>query len=308
MSLLLAISSYRNDDEVEALCLAAASEAGRALFSRVLVVDSQGSGRLPRFLVERRLEEYVDYHSFPENLGAAGNLWQRLRLGADSGCEYLFAINHDGELDLEAVKALRDRATAQGLAAAYPLREIEPDLFDITGSRPFPTRSIRRRGATLPPEEAVPAFWSSSNGSLYSLEPARLGVLPDRRLWHGWEDLQYGLALAAAGYRQEIVLGARLASSYDFQRRSLAGRHLVVSDKDAWLSYYFARNLLLIATRSTPSGARFAGAVARILGEMTATIALRDDRLSRLGMILRGTIDGLVGRGGRRVEPGDARR
>ena len=297
------LATFRQDRAVLELATVASSPAGRELFSGVVIVDSLGSGELPAELERHGLTPFVRYYDFPRNLGAAGNLHFRLLLAAGLRADYLFTLNHDGHLDLAVVAALARFARERGLAAAYPLRRIAPNLFDLTGTRSFPLRPHRLARSRLPPTAALPAHWSSSNGALYSLSPTWAGVRPPLGLWMGFEDYGWGLALERAGFAQAVCLDAELDSGYDFRpQRGLAGGR-PLADKPPWLSYYLARNLLLLATRYFPSPRLAVLAAARIVREVAVSLALRRHRRRRLGLLARGTLDGLRGRTGLVVPP-----
>jgi hypothetical protein len=239
----------------------------------------------------------VDYVCFDENLGSAGNLASRLELAARTPCQFVYAVNHDGSLDVEVVRKLRDTASSDPrIAAAYPLRRMTSrgGEYDLTGILPAPIHSIRVR---KPPRRAtLDVYWSSSNGALYSLEPPRRGLLPWADLWMGWEDLAYGWLLDSEGYRQVLVCTANTDDSYEYRR--IAGR-VWLSDKPGWYSYYFARNLLLAARRTRRHALLRCCVVGRVASEYAVIAALRSEKGKRLQYLTAGLRDGLRGRSGK---------
>lgn len=300
---VLGLATFRQDDAVLRLARQASSPAGRELFCSVVIVDSLGSGELPGACERLGLAPFVRYVDFPRNLGAAGNLHHRLLLAAGLDGDYLFALNHDGELDLEVVSRLVARAEREGLGAAYPLRRVAPGLFDLTGVNAFPLRPRRLERERIPEIGTLPAHWSSSNGALYSLAPTRSGVRPPVGVWMGFEDYGWGLALERAGYRQAFCLDAELDSGYDYREVQMPGGTRQLSDKPPWLAYYLSRNLLLLTTRYFPSARLAFLAVLRILREVLTSLILRPQPLERLRLIGRGVVDGLRGRQGLVVPP-----
>lgn len=291
----LAISSFKNDDAVLGLL----DHVGDALprFGRVLVVDSLGSGRFPSALAERGLERRVEYHCFPENLGSAGNLAHRLRLAGSGDADFVYALNHDGDLRPEAIAQLvrlADQSTPRP-GAVYPLRRMTDrgNAYDVTGRYRFPFTAIRSRKP--PPSTLNEVFWSSSNGALYSLEPVKRGLLPFADLWMGYEDLGYGWLLHENGYRQFVARDVLVDDSYEY-RRSPVG---YITRKPGWYAYYFARNLLL-TSRRTHQPVHVQGlALSRVLLEFGITLALRTDKTMRLRATAEGLLDGLLGRPGK---------
>ena len=307
MKTVLGIAAYGSPPSVLDLVAKATSTEAEGLFDLVLIVDSHGDGSVQKYIESAGLAPGVKYYDSEENLGAAGNLAKRLRWAAEAGGDLLFAINADGHFDSAAVEKLLDYARESDCGAVYPARRLADDCFEFTGTLRFPWRSVRRSENELPDEEPVRVFWSSSNGAVYSLKPTVEGILPPVGLWHGWEDLAYGLLLERAGYRQGLLTSVRVESRYEV--RSVGGEARVtgpygyVSDKPAWLAYYTSRNLLLIATRVVPRPVNVVAATARILIEILVTLMHRNRKSERLRYLIRGILDGLRGRQGMVVRP-----
>lgn len=295
----LAISSFRSDDAVIAL-LEAAAPMIPSVFSQVIVVDSMGTGRIGA-CVRQRAWPQVRYESAEVNLGSAGNLARRLRLAAETDADFVYALNHDGSISSATVAALVGAATGvKGIGAVYPLR-ILPNrgrLYDVTGTSrclvPRRTRLDSPRTATLR------AYWGSSNGALYALEPVRRGLLPCGDLWMGWEDLGYGWLLESRGYRQVIACDAIFEDPYEFRSlEALPGTY--ITDKPTWYAYYFARNLLLIRKQLRPAWPMEASLWSRIALEFGVTACFRSRKRERLSLLARGVTDGLRGVTGKKI-------
>src|SRR5579863_3762747 len=240
----LVISSYQNDEDVIRI-LDQVQSFGGDLFERILVMDSQGTGTIPSLLADRGWDQVI-YMSYHHNLGSGANLCERLRIAAEGGADYAYALNHDGNFDPQVLGALLNAAKPlENLGAAYPLGYlITTKRFNLTGTRelPLPAKLV----ASPPPDSLIDVFWSSSNGALYSTAPARRGILPWSAMWMGWEDLEYGWRLSDYGYRQVIVRDAIYSDNYEYKQTWLAK----TIDKPAWRTYYNFRNLILAVRRS----------------------------------------------------------
>jgi hypothetical protein len=292
----LAISSFRNDESVLALLDRAERDGALALFERILVVDSIGTGRMAEVLARRSVP--IEYHCVPWNLGSAGNLAMRLRLAAEGASDAVYAVNHDGSVERQTVLRLLDVAASRcGFGALYPLRRLtrRDGLFDLSGRYSIPVPSHGTR--TAPPGPVLRVFWGSSNPALYSLEPVRLGLAPWDDLWLGFEDMGYGWLLEDHGYPQFLVTDAITDDGYEFRR--VGWSPLRISDKPSWYAYYFARNLLLLARRTRISRVRKLAVAGRIALETGVTIVARRQKRERLVYLASGVIDGLRGRNGK---------
>lgn len=123
----------------------------------------------------------------------------------------------------------------------------------------------------------------------------------DASLFFGFEDLEHGLRMRRAGYRLCVDGGPWLQRRTQNGRAGLthvASRTWVVP----WRRYYTARNLALIAGEhaSTTVGWRVA-----VLGALAGAAAVTEPRSGVAGATagLRGAVDALLGRRGRRMEP-----
>lgn len=285
----LAISSFRNDEQVLEIL-----EKARALvpeiFERILIIDSEGTTRVAEAIRERGWND-VEYRNYPENLGSGANLAERMKVAASAGADYVYALNHDGKIDPAVVRKLIEAACGrQRLGAAYPLGYFtETRSYNLTGTRelPLPAKLVK----AAPREPVIPVYWSSSNGALYSLAPAREGVLPWEAMWMGWEDLDYGWRLKDHGYQQVIVTGAVFPDNQEYKNTTVGK----VVRKPAWRTYYHIRNLVLAVKRSRNNLLFHSVLAFRILLECGLIIFVRDQKSERLRLLLAGTCDGYRG-------------
>lgn len=295
----LSVAAYKSDDAVQHLLETAASFGG-APFEKVFVIDSLGSGAIPKLIEARGWSAWVEYSNFNENLGSAGNLYQRLKIPADLGFDWVYAINSDGKLNKDVPTTLVEFATRNPNAGAiYPLRRFpgRQNRFDMTGTTPFP---MMFQGMSTPPSgESLEAFWGSSNGCLYSTKPIRSGATPFPDFWMGWEDLAYGWLLQSMGLRQFIVTSAVLIDDYEYTSRNVGPFYFTITDKPAWYAYYNVRNLLLSLQRIDVAPKTVFAVATRLLGELGVTVALRDNKIKRVGLFMEGVRDGLLGRSGK---------
>ena len=288
MKVWLVISSFRNDAEVIRI-LHQVQSAGCSGLDRVLIVDSEGTGVIPAFLAEHGWD-HVLYRSYPRNLGSGANLRERLRITAEGGADYAYALNHDGNFDPEVMRALLQAAQALGnLGAAYPLGYVtSAHRFNLTGTRELPLPALL---VSAPPSSPLlDVFWSSSNGALYSTVPVKQGILPWFAMWMGWEDLEYGWRLADHGYRQVMVGSAIYGDNYEYKQTWLGN----VIDKPVARTYCNFRNLLLAIRRSRNRPLFYGVVFYRVLLESAVIALLRDQKLARFRALCQGLRDGFT--------------
>jgi len=286
MKVWLAISSFQNDDQVLTTV-----EKARAfipeLFEHILIVDSEGTDRVPHAIRDRGWSD-VEYRNYPENLGSGANLAERLKVAASAGAEYVYALNHDGKIDASVVGKLIEAAQGRtGLGAAYPLSYFtETCSYNLTGTRelPLPAKLVK----VAPAEPIIPVYWSSSNGALYSLEPTRKNILPWPAMWMGWEDLDYGWRLKDHGYEQILVTNAVFPDNQEYTVTTMS----TIVRKPAWRAYYNIRNLVLAVRRSRNRPMYHAVVAFRLIGECVLTLLFREEKFKRFRLLLAGARDG----------------
>ena len=75
------------------------------------------------------------------------------------------------------VLLLKHVRSLEGIGAMYPLSYLtSAGAYNVTGIRE--TSSPSETDSDKPTDEIIEAFWSSSNGALYAMEPVRSGLLP----------------------------------------------------------------------------------------------------------------------------------
>lgn len=299
-SVCLAISSFRNDQSVIALVESALSSD---YFDEVLVVDSLGTSVMAQTIEERDWSARVHYENHLTNLGSAGNFARRLQLAADRGHDWVYAINHDGEVDPSEVRKLVECAGSLSprVGAVYPMRFLpRRKAFDLTGTRLLP---LFRGTANRPSVTAITVRWGSSNGALYSLDAVRAGITPPAELWMGWEDLLYGWRLRHARFTQHIIPAARANDPYEYTNQTILGRDVYITDKPTWYAYYSVRNLLLGVRDGRFSALERGALLLRASMEAVAGVTIRRDRRTRASLMAQAIRDGVRGRTGKAVIP-----
>lgn len=249
----------------------------------------------------------VRYVPASTNLGPAGGVAAALRLLLD-GTDGVSPVNDDTWIALlDDDDPIPDEAVISELVAMgeeQRLHDQRVGAVGMVGAR-FDLRT--GRGARVPDLElsgAVEVDWiGGGQVSMYHASALRDVGGPNPELFFGFDDLDLGLRLRAAGWRL-LAHGPRW--------RAERSRHGRLGDEPPplerssapWRRYYSVRNLVHIlhstghttaAVRATVRGAIAAPARAVIRG--------RGRGWEEVSLGLRGARDGWRGRLGRRVEP-----
>ena len=137
---------------------------------------------------------------------------------------------------------------------------------------------------------------------MYRAKTVRSVGVPDPSLFFGFEELEYGLRVLAAGWNIVVDGDEWRRLRAERGREGLARRHIRTRNLVApWRAYYGTRNQIIIAKR-------FGGATASVLCTLDCLARLtraiwQSERRATARMIAKGCVDGLLSRSGRRVDP-----
>jgi GT2 family glycosyltransferase len=253
-------------------CLAGIRAQTRAV-DRVLVVDNASTTRVDDVVEAVRGTCLV---RLPENLGPAGGYAHALETFLASDATHAWLMDDDC---IAAPDALEQQLAVVDRAPVVLSRMIDRDTADVVDTQGWCGVLLAR-----PVVEAV-------------------GV-PDADLFWWSEDTEYlQWRIPRAGFRVERCEAARVEVR---KARPDAA-------KPAWKYYYEARNQVYfrmvtqrVAVETRPKWLTWrvrAGRAARSVGKLAVRAVVRErrQRLRKLGMVARGTVDGLRGRLGRTV-------
>jgi GT2 family glycosyltransferase len=243
----------------------------------ILVVENPGASLLDADELAQRSHVPVELVRLPENLGPAGGYAEGLRIAASRSCDTIWAMDDDIAPEPDCLERLTKSLTAKGGAAV-----VAPLTLDaVTG------------------DEASTWGWC---GVLFERHLVDIIGLPIAELFYGLEDLNYlrdRAQLAGFPLVREPSAVARLA------RRS--ARIGIPS----WHYYYLPRNatyIYLYERRHIPRVQRYKRLIAFYATYARTIRANPHHKVRQCVLFVRGVIDGLLRRLGRRVPPLDDRR
>jgi GT2 family glycosyltransferase len=136
---------------------------------------------------------------------------------------------------------------------------------------------------------------------LISVDAIREVGVYDRKLFFGFEELDFGLRLRSAGW-SVVVDGDALFAARSRLGRLGGGKRWPGDVRPAWRRYYSSRNIVIIASRYGRPGARWlAFTHAGPIAALRSLTVQRSPR--RAWLAIRGATAGLLGRTGVAVAP-----
>jgi glycosyltransferase involved in cell wall biosynthesis len=276
---------------------------------RLIVVDNDSSAET-RAVVERTwAPRALDYIGAPQNLGPAGGIELGMRRVLEVAADDDWVVLLDDDDPPASDTALGD---LERFAHATQGRDPTTGGVGLVGAR-FDWRKgrpIRLADAELV-GEAVPVDYVGGNQLPTYLVGAVRRVGPFRGdLFFGFDDLEFGLRLGAAGYRLYADGHRWRERRARLGRLGMSGRPSIALDQDVhWRRYYALRNAIAILRLHDRTWTALQVALLVGLGKPAANLVRAPRRAVRhLRVNWRACRDGWRGSLGRTLEPEDQRR
>jgi GT2 family glycosyltransferase len=215
---------------------------------RVIVVVN-GSGGLE----DPSLESRVRLVRLPRNLGPAGGFGAGIEAAFDDpSIQWAYLCEDDVGLFSLPTPRLADvvsRAENRGTPSQKPIGAV------VAYGRCFVGRGAHTENLVPPtgePSELVPVDVASWGATLLSRAVFDAGILPDPEWFFGLEDFDFFCRVREGGF--EVLVDSVSARAVAHQQTS-AGRagalepHRPTDEREAWRSYYHARNSITLARR-----------------------------------------------------------
>lgn len=212
----------------------------------LVVVNEDGGLHCPE------LENDVRMLRLPSNLGPAGGFRAGLEEAfSDPSTEWAYLCEDDMallHLPAPRVASVLDRVAAW-----------ESNRWRAGAVVPFGRKFVPRSGHSLNvvpplglPGDLAPVDVSTWGATLVSRDVAEAGVLPDSKLFFGFEDFDFFSRVRYAGFAVlvDVPTARRVAHLQSSAARESALRdHRPTDEEEPWRAYYFARNFFELARR-----------------------------------------------------------
>ncbi len=244
----------------------------------MLVVDSASTDDTPRMLAAEFPE--VRVHRTAENVGCAGAMHESLRLALALQPEYIWFFDDDVVPEPHCLETLLKE-----------MRLLEADR-----------RIGVLRAMVRDPRTGDVAGGGISHGALLRAEMVATVGFPLAPLFIELSDHTYNLRIRQHGYgilRVPVVLAQHPVDRPQSLREIVRGGYRA----KPWRLYYAVRNRIYFSLYLQPSLSRLARHLALAARTLLLLTLFGRPRRGQL-LVLRGVVDGIFGRLGRRVEPG----
>ena len=232
------------------------------------------------------------------NAGVAAAHNVGIRRAVRLGFDHVLLLDQDSELAPGSVQRLAD-AYRTLTAAGERVAAVGPSCADARSGLVFPfarLRRLRMERLTPAPGQAVECDILISSGCFISLNALREIGEMDERLFIDFVDVEWCVRARSLGWKVHGVADAHMRHRLGDGTFRVLGRVIPVHGPARY--YFLTRNALLLARKPFLTWRWRAHLAYRVAGQFVLFGLLCPQRGARVGMMLRGLIDGLVGRDG----------
>lgn len=217
------IVTWNGAKYVPDLCGSLAQMNREGLDVSVLLIDNASSDETTSLVADYK---FVEMHLSPTNTGFAGGNNLMMRMAMERGAEYVYLLNNDTEVEPDfLVRAVEAARADENIGAVQSLLLLSPEkhLVNSTGNAIHflglgycldyrGSADVARRGAVRD------VAYASGAGVLYRCDALRKVGLLDEELFMYHEDLDLGMRLSLAGYRNVCNPQSVIFHKYEFSR------------------------------------------------------------------------------------------
>lgn len=239
---------------------------------------------------------------YPNNIGISGGLNKLLQWATSQDYDFVWMFDQDSEPRPDCLRQLI-RAYVQ-LVVRHPIGIVAPTAIDpITQETINPTCFLKDRFESVElPEKDQPCACDSpiTSGSLLCLNTLASVPPPDARLFMDGVDLDYGLRLKRAGYKNFVISQAIMSHRFGYPTEIVVfGRVKVRQAYSALRYYYICRNHTYLELKFSRGLYKLTCVLRRMkfLGSQLFWISMtrNQDKLKKARACLQGTYYGLLG-------------
>ena len=272
--------------------------------SQIVIVDNSPSSLLEaERTVEDDLADNLIVWAYPQNIGISGGLQKLIRWADPKDYDFVWMFDQDSEPAADCLSQLI-LAYAQltkhylvGIVAPVP---IDPRTQLVISPAHF--LNDRFEGIELPPEKDLPYECESpiTSGSLLLLASVDSVPPPDARLFIDGIDLEHGLRLTQAGYKNFVVTRATMNHSFGYPTKiRILGRTKLLQKYSALRYYYICRNHTYLELKFSRGIYKFTCSLRRLkfLSSQIFWLSVMrtENRFQKMWACLRGTYFGFRG-------------
>jgi rhamnopyranosyl-N-acetylglucosaminyl-diphospho-decaprenol beta-1,3/1,4-galactofuranosyltransferase len=291
-------------------CLEALLKQDRPL-DEILVIDNASTDGTAEMLGEK-FNGKVTHVRLEENVGGSGGFYEGIRLAYEKGHDWIWVMDDDVEPTTDAMKALVESPAFSDPSVGYLASLV---LDSNLKAQVFPYRRLNRLMEPCPAvdedslrQSLVPIEAAGFLGGFIRREAISAVGFPLKDLFIYWDDTEFiyrisrqfkvFLVPTSKVVHRSAWVPPRRRKFSDFWKKGSG-----VPFPQAWRTYYVVRNTIFVRTRYLKPWFAPLITVMTVIKPAAVAILFRDHKVSRCKLLWKATVDGILGRLGKRVNP-----
>ncbi len=273
---------------------------------KIYIIDNASSDGTCEYLQDKDIlkNDIIEYVRLEENSGGAGGFYEGVKRGYEAGYDYVWLMDDDGapynkdtfQIIMDKAKELKQKGKELFVLNSLVVCEEEALSFGLGEG----SINTRQEAMNKSKEGLLYSTLNPFNGTLVTRELIAVAGYPNKEFFIKGDDADYMLRCKAA----KATLATVVDSIYYHPalptvKRKFLGKERLIVDEAPWKEYYRTRNF----TRIFLERKKYKPLYKFLMKRLMTVFVSKENKLKKFVMILKGFLDGLTGKMGKRVLP-----
>lgn len=274
--------------------------------NKIYIIDNASTDGTYEYLREKDMLKHriIEYVRLDENNGGAGGFYEGVKRGFEAGYDYVWLMDDDGapynkdtfQIIMEKAKEFKQKGKELFVLNSLVVCEEEALSFGLGEG----IINTRKEAIDKAKDGVIYSTLNPFNGTLITRELIAAAGYPNKEFFIKGDDADYMLRCKAAKATLATVVDSiYFHPALPTVKRRFLGKERSIVDEAPWKEYYRTRNFTRIFMERKKYKALYKFMMKRL---MTVFVS-KEYKFKKLRMVLKGFLDGLTGKMGKRVLP-----
>ena len=274
--------------------------------NKIYIIDNASTDGTYEYLREKDMLKHriIEYVRLDENSGGAGGFYEGVKRSFEAGYDYVWLMDDDGspynkdtfQIIMEKAKEFKQKGKELFVLNSLVVCEEEALSFGLGEG----IINTRKEAIDKAKDGVIYSTLNPFNGTLITRELIAAAGYPNKEFFIKGDDADYMLRCKAAKATLATVVDSiYFHPALPTVKRRFLGKERSIVDEAPWKEYYRTRNFTRIFMERKKYKALYKFMMKRL---MTVFVS-KEHKFKKLRMVLKGFLDGLTGKMGKRVLP-----
>jgi rhamnopyranosyl-N-acetylglucosaminyl-diphospho-decaprenol beta-1,3/1,4-galactofuranosyltransferase len=274
--------------------------------NKIYIIDNASTDGTYEYLREKDMLKHriIEYVRLDENSGGAGGFYEGVKRSFEAGYDYVWLMDDDGapynkdtfQIIMEKAKEFKQKGKELFVLNSLVVCEEDALSFGLGEG----IINTRKEAIDKAKDGVIYSTLNPFNGTLITRELIAAAGYPNKEFFIKGDDADYMLRCKAAKATLATVVDSiYFHPALPTVKRRFLGKERFIVDEAPWKEYYRTRNFTRIFMERKKYKALYKFMMKRL---MTVFVS-KEYKFKKLRMVLKGFLDGLTGKMGKRVLP-----